>query len=117
MGKPGVLTQSQARMPLDYFKRKWMALASISPQDKAARYKQQTLVANFKAHFSHYSRSPDLVDSFMAWLRSVRIHDSELWALYASYLHTHSYLQQHSCPKWLCSKQCPGTWRRYWRSG
>jgi len=90
MGKPGVLTQSQARMPLDYFKRKWMALASISPQDKAARYKQQTLVANFKAHFSHYSRSQDLVDSFMAWLRSVRIHDSELWALYASYLHTHS---------------------------
>lgn len=88
MGKPGVLTQ--AKMPLDYFKRKWAAVSSLSPQDKATKYKQQTLVANFKAHFPHYSRNQDLVDSFMTWLHSKHLHDSELWALYASYLQKHS---------------------------
>lgn len=92
MGKhiPKILQpRAPSKMPLDYFKRKFTAL-STAPDNKTVKSQQLALVTNFKTHFAHYSRSQALVDSFMTWLHTQHLHDSELWTLYASYLNTNS---------------------------
>ena len=81
--------KAPSKMPLDLFKRKFTAL-STAPDNSTTKSQQLALATNFKTHFAHYSRSQALVDSFMTWLHTQHLHDSELWTLYASYLRTNS---------------------------